>query len=138
MIKRLLFVLFAFLSVNALAAETPLTITLTVDNTSGLSDEQAAADLAAVILADPDYQGTVVELTVGTASQTVDKTLRRDTIGMKETLKPSQWAVDAGTVIKGATGGMSGSASAKVEVTHKGKDGSETTVKVEIKIEGKK
>lgn len=59
---------------------------------------------------------------------------------MYERPKPSQWAVDVGAVIGGATGSVAGKATVKASGSHtKNADGSETTtVKVEIEVSASK
>lgn len=117
-------------------------ITIRLENTSDLSDDEAAAQLAVLLSGSPEYQGDLIHLSVGNASVDLNLfnkfSLQYETIGIKETIKPGQWAVDVGAVIKGATGGVSGSATVKVDVTHKDGKGAETTVKVEVTVTAKK
>lgn len=103
----------------------------------GLRNKAMANDILDALLSDPLYSGDCCNITVKVGNSVVNYVagLRRDTMGQKEILKPSQWAVDVSAIAKGAGGGISGNASAKIEVQHKDdKAGTTTTVKIEITI----
>ena len=154
--KFVMTVLLGFLGVNTLtfaAAYNPpifselvqeprREVSITLENTSGQPDAQALEELASFIREDSRYFGDVVYLKVGSASETIDLTMIPMKGGKGEELKISQWARDVGTVIGGATGGISGSAKVGVEVTHTEtkKDGTSTstTVKVNIEVKGQR
>jgi len=114
-------------------------IEIQVENSSDLSDSQLLAELAVVIQSDDAYKGKVVNLTVGTSSDTLNFSLMKpmvETIGQKETIKPSEFARDVGAMIGSAVGGVHGSASATVKYkeSEKKPDGSEKTKSVEVTI----
>jgi hypothetical protein len=100
-------------------------------------------DVETVLMTDPQFADKVIEFCIESECVTVDRT-EVPLVIMKggaattvyERPKPSQWAVDVGAVIGGATGSVSGKASVKASGTHtKNADGSETTtVKVEIEV----
>lgn len=108
------------------------------DFQAALADKNSANEILAYLRADPENDRRDIIVKVGNQVAEYYVEQRVETIGIKETLKPSQWAVDVGTIVKGATGGMSGSATVKVDVSRKDPKGGETTVKVEITISGKK
>jgi hypothetical protein len=95
-------------------------------------------DLAQAFTADKDFHGKVLDICVGGQCMVLDLTGGMEKGGMPETIAKPTWASDIATVVKSATGGVSGAASVKVSVTHTNKDGSSTKVDVEVKVEGKK
>lgn len=124
-------------------AEPDATIDVEIDNTSGLSDAQLLAEIGAVMQADPAFKGKLVNLTVGSAAEVFDfaHVLMKpmvETIGIKETLSPSQFARDVGSVVGSAVGGVHGSASVHVKVTESNKknpDGSsESSKSVDVTV----
>jgi hypothetical protein len=125
-------------------------INLKVENTSGQSDEEALTELSDVISSDSSYRGKQVEITVGDARKVLDLTktmsIQSASDNKLKMKKPEegadQWAKNVGAIVKGATSGIEGSATVKVDVSHSEKrpDGTaaDTTVKVEVTVSAKK
>jgi len=126
-------------------------VTVKAQNTSGVSDAEALNALAEVIAKDPLYLGKTVSLTVGDESKEFEvnrivtvQSAADNRLKMKkpETEGADGWARNVGAIIGGATRGIEGTATVKVDVTHTERkpDGTskDTNVKLELTVSGKK
>jgi hypothetical protein len=102
-----------------------------------------------VFRADCSYHGKILEITVGNEKRQLDLTMVTQSLAdnklkvkKPETEGADAWAKNVGAIIKGATSGIEGSATVKVDVTHTEKrpDGTatDTSVKVEVTVSAKK
>lgn len=132
-----------------LPAQDTIVLQLDVQNTSQLSDNQFLSEILAELKNHPgEFAGKDVDVCVGQSCEKIDflffMGMEVETIGLKETISPSQFARDVANVVSSAVGGVHGSATITVkyaESNKKNADGSSEsskTVDVSITVTGGK